>query len=1232
MHRYRLYPVLALIIGIFCLGYSAPATAQSSSPHAGLQQFSPVSKTEGWLLLNDHLYWTTDGGNQWSAISPSINNSTIQTVFFRDTLHGWAILSAGNGLMLATTSDTGHSWQSQPLNLFSANDPRAVASAYYLQFTDLKTGWLVVKQGTSSNFRIGTLFGTTDGGQTWMQRDLPIGEPVFFLDAKTGWVAGGADGKAIYKTLDGGVSWQMQNVGTTPASRYFQLPTFVNAQKGFLPVIASEGGALRLEIYTTENAGQTWTQSNLVALNGMFSPDIKTPLAFIAPRNSVLIALPGTSVAELKSDNPNALNPGINAPTNVTAMSFTSEGFGFAKSVSSGCVQSACTTTTTLLRTTDGGQTWTLVKLPESVDSNTTIRIDGLAVGSGQGFDKCEVPTASQLQTWWNSSPYTSVNLYIGGSMRSCANSALNSSFVAQLSQQGWKFIPTWVGPQGGGNGCCSSIINDDPTIAYNQGVSEANAAADVMVNLGLNSAVIYYDLENYNTGNSTYRTAAKSFISGWSAQVRARGHKAGVYGSSCGSQIVDFAFIAHVPDAVWPAHWIYSSYNSNASVYGVACLGDGYWVGHSRIRQYAGGHPEQWGGVTLNIDSNAVDGPVATTTMPLAPANVNLVTNGDFNNGTNGWYFDGNGAHAIYNDSNWGYYGNFLAFKTNASTQDVYRINQNPPYSSAAGQVYELNLMLGNSSNVTKTFRLHIRGYPTPDWANAAICEVSIPSGTKLRPYQIIGKLPAWSNFGLQFEIWPADGIPDGLLDRVELFYRPGLTVPGGTNQTCIDATSTPIWTFDTSPKGWFVVSAMTNPTLTSNVLYYTITGNDPYLYGPHMLGVSAASNGWLYIEMSSNVDSSGQIFFRRTSDMNFAESRSVQFSIIPDGQMHGYWINMTSSANWNGTIEEFRLDPAGSQGGGNTIGLKQIRLSSSPATSTPTSTATATRTPTATATNTGSFTPTNTPVSPRPDTIGTYKDNVFYLRATNNTGAADFTVDMSTLLGVTSGDLPVAGDWNGDGIDTVGVYRSSTGFFFLSDSNVVPSVAYTVLLGNPADTPFAGKWRADMAGDGIGVFRPSNGILYQKRQLTSGFSDYFAVFGNPGDIGFAGDWDANGLDSIGVYRPSNTTWYMTNNSEPSGITFGDISFVWDIGGNVPVVGDWNGDTISTVGYRAGTIFVLHSTLAPAGSDIVFAFESSGQLPIAGKWVSSASPNPNVVIRNSGNGFTDSIGSESGD
>lgn len=263
-------------------------------------------------------------------------------------------------------------------------------------------------------------------------------------------------------------------------------------------------------------------------------------------------------------------------------------------------------------------------------------------------------------------------------------------------------------------------------------------------------------------------------------------------------------------------------------------------------------------------------------------------------------------------------------------------------------------------------------------------------------------------------------------------------------------------------------------------------------------------------------------------------------------------------------------------------------------------------------TATPVGTSTPTTTPLPPHPDTIGVYNNGVFYLRNANLAGSADITAPF----GGDVSDLPVAGDWDGDSVDTIGIYRSSSGFFYLSNSNTAPAVNYTVLFGNPADTPFAGRWTADMTGDGIGVYRNSNGILYQRKSLTSGFDDFFAVFGNPGDQGVAGDWDGNGFDSIGVYRSSNHTWYLTNNSAPAGITFAGVNFVFDIGSGIPVVGDWKGDHSTRIGYYTNaSVFMLRNINSASGYDSFVVFGPAGGKPIAGKWIAASRPPMSGVV-----------------
>lgn len=267
--------------------------------------------------------------------------------------------------------------------------------------------------------------------------------------------------------------------------------------------------------------------------------------------------------------------------------------------------------------------------------------------------------------------------------------------------------------------------------------------------------------------------------------------------------------------------------------------------------------------------------------------------------------------------------------------------------------------------------------------------------------------------------------------------------------------------------------------------------------------------------------------------------------------------------------------------------------------------------------------FTPsvTTTPTPSRPDTIGIYKDGVFSLRNSNTSGVADLTV----VFGGDPSDYPVTGDWNGDGVDTIGVYRTKSGTMLLSDSNLYPITSYAFTFGNPNDVPFAGRWSTNMKHDGIGVYRASNGIAYQKISLETGNSDYLAVFGNPGDQAVVGDWNGDGLDSLGVYRQGN--WYLTNNSQPNGVVMSDLNFAWTVGDGHIVAGDWNGDRISHVGAfeATRTVFALHSTNVSKARDNLLVFGKAGGIPLAGKWTTSNSQNLAGIISNGVGTFVNS-------
>ncbi len=232
--------------------------------------------------------------------------------------------------------------------------------------------------------------------------------------------------------------------------------------------------------------------------------------------------------------------------------------------------------------------------------------------GPTRGFDACAAPSVSTMAAW-RSSPYTSVGIYIGGANRGCAQPNLTRSWVSTVTGQGWKLLPIWVGPQA----TCTTLgsttkIPGDPYGALVSGANEATAAANAADALGFTwLAPVYFDLEAYPRGGDC-TAAVQSFVNGWTYGLNVRGYRAGVYSSLC-SGILDLAAVYGNPqyqnlNAVWIAAW---NGTPNVFGFGAPCtLSDAKWSNHQRVHQYSGGHNETYGGVTINIDSNAVDGP----------------------------------------------------------------------------------------------------------------------------------------------------------------------------------------------------------------------------------------------------------------------------------------------------------------------------------------------------------------------------------------------------------------------------------------------------------------------------------------------------------------------------------------------------------------------------------------------------------------------------------------------
>ena len=255
-------------------------------------------------------------------------------------------------------------------------------------------------------------------------------------------------------------------------------------------------------------------------------------------------------------------------------------------------------------------------------------------------------------------------------------------------------------------------------------------------------------------------------------------------------------------------------------------------------------------------------------------------------------------------------------------------------------------------------------------------------------------------------------------------------------------------------------------------------------------------------------------------------------------------------------------------------------------------------------------------------PSRVGVFRSGFYWLQDVDGDQQFNSPPDRAFAFGGVAGDIPITGDWNGSGTSKVGIYRPSNGLFILDTNGDGVfdggDAVYNLGVGTQAgDVPVVGDWN----GDGqtkVGLFREGffwildtngDGVFEQ------GVDSTFAFGGVAGDVPVVGDWTGSGTSKIGLFRLG---FYWILDVNGNGVldnvngTGGDQAFAYGgIAGDVPVVGDWNGSGTSKVGvFRQGFFWVLDANgnlsfdgTGP-GQDFAFPFGGiSGDVPVMGKW-----------------------------
>jgi hypothetical protein len=196
------------------------------------------------------------------------------------------------------------------------------------------------------------------------------------------------------------------------------------------------------------------------------------------------------------------------------------------------------------------------------------------------------------------------------------------------------------------------------------------------------------------------------------------------------------------------------------------------------------------------------------------------------------------------------------------------------------------------------------------------------------------------------------------------------------------------------------------------------------------------------------------------------------------------------------------------------------------------------------------------------RRDSLGAYNAVTRRFRLYPENAAAQ-VIAFSAPADVPTDAVPVAGDFNGDGIDTVSLFAPSLGRWYINNNATGWTTAATFAVGAvPAYVrPLAGDWDGDGV-DGIAVYDPFEKKLYLNNRADGDrSSEQQVTFAWAGTnwLALAGDWDGDGRTSIGFVNPANSSWRLSNRLDG---TTTDLSvFTWSLPvGWQPLAGNWNG------------------------------------------------------------------------
>lgn len=364
---------------------------------------------------NGLLLRSTDGGNVFNQVTIDITGDIWGLQMINDSV-GWA---CGTKNSLIKTTDGGVSWK-----VFSI--PEYMSNFWSLEFMNENYGFIAGEGGK--------IFKTIDGGKNWSIIQLKNQNPFYCVSIFDSLhISAGGPGANIVYSSDAGISWSMADTNLTHSP--VNSIKYVSVDTGY--ILISYAGLLK-----TTNRGFTWTGSgdagememSLILKDRVgFSVDAQMKIMkSVGDFNNYIpvvigddlqgISFINDSTGWIVSDYHNSYNAGVYKTTNggrnflkiknVTGASSVC----FLDSLTGFLGEANYNSINHLLKTTDGGNSWRNVNIPDSLLAITKFyfvnNLTGWAIG-GAVYPHFVAKTTDGGENWF---PQLSAYTYSLGS------------------------------------------------------------------------------------------------------------------------------------------------------------------------------------------------------------------------------------------------------------------------------------------------------------------------------------------------------------------------------------------------------------------------------------------------------------------------------------------------------------------------------------------------------------------------------------------------------------------------------------------------------------------------------------------------------------------------------------------------------------------------------------------------------------------------------------------------